>query len=276
VVSALGGCGSVTGLQSLTGSGGAAPTASTSGTTTTSSTTTTTGSGDASGTCSPVSGLLAYYPLDGDTLDHSGNGNDAVAKNLTPAPGKIGGAYVFNGVDSSLQATGSSMLNGARTFCAWVCWDDAGAAQELGEPIFSAGVSGAGPSGTGGDFFCISPSSPKSWLPPPDVPFIDHGETSGSNGAEIRLSPGVWSFVCYVYDGAGGVTFYGDGTSVPAGGAEYDYPLATLFIGSQSIGGTSTRPSLLGTLDEVTVWSRALDASDLASLWNGGAGCAAR
>jgi hypothetical protein len=189
--------------------------------------------------CPPVSGLLAYYPLDSDTRDHSGNGNDAVGEDLAPALGKICGAYGFNGHTSTLKACGGAMLAGARTLCAWLCWDDPGTASELGQPIFSAGISGVGPSDTGGDFFSISPSSPISSLPPPGAPFLDHWGTSGSSGTEISVPPGTWHFVCYVYDGAGDLTFYSDGKSATASGAEYQYPLDTLFMGSQTLGGTS-------------------------------------
>jgi hypothetical protein len=72
------------------------------------------------------------------------------------------------------------------------------------------------------------------------------------------------------------LTLYGDGIAVTTAGSEYDYPFDTLYLGSAAIGGTTTQPSLLGALDEVTVWTRALDVAEVAALWNGGAGCAAR
>jgi len=48
-------------------------------------------------------GLVAYYPLDGNALDMSGNGNHGIATNITPTTGVTGkqeGAYYFGGTDN--------------------------------------------------------------------------------------------------------------------------------------------------------------------------------
>jgi hypothetical protein len=50
------------------------------------------------------SSLQAYYPFDGDTLDASGNGRDAIAYGPTPASGYEGGAFSFDGVDDYVWA----------------------------------------------------------------------------------------------------------------------------------------------------------------------------
>ncbi len=298
---ALGGCGAITGLDSLKlgggvvpggdggvtavtgaggapGNGGSTSSGGAGGAPTTGSSISSAGPGGAGGgstsssgnaACGVVGGLLAYYPLDVDTLDHSGNGNDAVGESLTPASGKVGGAFAFDGTSSSLHATGSATLGGARTLCAWV---DPSPTSGLGQPIFSGGKPHTG------DFFSISASSPAGGtctFLAPDVPFIDHWGTPCDAGQGQALPPDGWHFVCFVYDGTSAVTLYGDGNAAPTNSKEYDYPLDTLFIGSATIGGTTTQPVLLGTLDEVTVWGRALEASELDMLWNGGAGCTA-
>jgi hypothetical protein len=188
-----------------------------------------------------------------------------------PAPGKVGGGRAFDGVTSVLHAGGSAALTGARTFCAWV---QPAPRAGLGQPVFSGGTSGRG------DFFSISASMPSGGtcpFVPPDVPFIDHWGIPCYDAPTVALPTGSWHLVCYVYDGAGIVTFYGGGAGLRvAPGSEYGYLLDTLYLGSTVIGGTTTQPSLLGTLDEVTVWNRALSQGELAVLWNGGAGCAAR
>jgi len=228
-----------------------------------------TGGSSGASLCTPVSGLLAYYPLDTDTLDHSGNGNDAIGSGIVATPGKVGGAYSFDGATSFLHATGSATLQGARTLCAWV---RPSPREGLGQPVFSGGQSGTG------DFFSIHASSPGPDNCPlvPNTPFVDHWGNACNATVGTPLTVDAWHFVCYAFDGGASVTFYEDGSAVPASGAEYSYPLDTLYVGSAVIGGTSSAPSLLGTLDEVTVWTRALDAGDVAALWAGGAGCAAR
>jgi hypothetical protein len=253
------------------GSTSAFTSSSTSAFTSSSSTSVSTSSSSSSGspTCGPVAGLLAYYPLDTDTLDHSGNGNDALGVDLMPVPGKVGFARAFDGTSSSLHATGAAALNGARTLCAWVAPNQRAG---LGQPVFSGGVT------DNGDFFSVSASSPSGGTcpaAPGDVPFIDHWGSPCYEVPAFVVNAGTWHLVCYLFDGSGEVTFYVDGNVATLPGAEYDYPLATLYLGSTGIGGTTTQPSLLGSLDEVTVWTRALDASDLAALWNGSVGCAA-
>jgi hypothetical protein len=219
--------------------------------------------------CASLGGLLAYYPLDTNTNDYSGNGNHALGAGLMPTAGKIGNALTFDGTSSSLHATGTATLAGARTLCAWVMPRPNGG---LGQPVFSGGRVNAG------DFFSISASNVFGGtcpFLPPSVPFVDHwGSPTCYYDPSFTLSQS-WHFVCYVFDGQG-IELYADGKSASVGSSEYSYALDTLYIGSTVIGGTTTNASLAGTIDEVTVWSRALDASELAILWNGGVGCAAR
>lgn len=49
---------------------------------------------------------IAFYPLDGDAIDQSGNGHDGTIFNLPPGSDRLGnpdGALAFNGVDSIIQ-----------------------------------------------------------------------------------------------------------------------------------------------------------------------------
>src|SRR4051812_3076627 len=60
------------------------------------------------------SGLVAYYPFNGDASDATTNGNDAVFNNATLTSDRFGtanSAYSFNGVDSYIQILNSSSLN---------------------------------------------------------------------------------------------------------------------------------------------------------------------
>ncbi len=236
----------------------------------TSTETSTSSSSGNSNRCKSIDGLLAYYPLDTDTLDHSGNGNNAVGSGLVPAAGKIGGAYAFDGISSSLHATGSAALSGARTLCAWV---QLSPREGLGQPIFSGGATDKG------DFFGVTASTPTGGtctFLPADVPFIDHWSTPCYSEIVTDVNTGTWDLVCYAYDGADAVTFFVDGHGVTTNGAEYDYGLDTLYLGGAVTGGTTVQPSLLGTLDEVSVWTFALDSVYLSVLWNNGEGCAIR
>jgi hypothetical protein len=222
------------------------------------------------GLCAAVSGLFAYYPLDDDLLDHSGNGFDAIGNvSLTPA-GKVAGAALFDGSASSLHATGAAVIPSARTFCAWVFTE---ARSGLGQPLFSAGSVNVG------DFLSVSSSSPAGGtctFLAPLTPFVDHWGTPCFDDVALSAPLSSWDLVCYAYDGVGALTFYVDGQSGVTAGGEYGYPIGSLYLGSTAIGGTTTQASLLGALDEVTVWDRALGDADFSALWNGGAGCRVR
>lgn len=54
------------------------------------------------GALPPQSGLVLYLPLDKDSQDMSGLGNHGVPTSTQIVPGKIGQAYDFNGIDSTV------------------------------------------------------------------------------------------------------------------------------------------------------------------------------
>src|SRR5215471_8581430 len=74
-----------------------------------------------------LQGLVAYYPLDGNALDASGNNIDGTISNVTPTidrngiPGK---AFYFNGTDSYIQLPFSPLYDFAVTaefsISAWI------------------------------------------------------------------------------------------------------------------------------------------------------------
>lgn len=71
--------------------------------------------------------LVAWYPLNGDTLDYSGNKNHATNNGaVIDDNGKIGKCYSFDGADDYMSVSDSSDLNlrGSFTLAAWVYLDD--------------------------------------------------------------------------------------------------------------------------------------------------------
>lgn len=222
----------------------------------------------ASNACAAVSGLVAYFPFDVDTNDYSGNGYNAVGNVALSSNGKIGSAAMFDGSASELNVTGSAMLAGARTLCAWAFPT---ARTSLGQPLFSGGASGAG------DFFSLNASTPNSGgctAAAANVPFVDHwGSACVAPSSSYAAPPAAWHLLCVAYDGTSSLTFFTDNVASSASGSFFNYAISTLYIGSATIGGTTSQPAFLGLLDEVTVWSRALQPADVAALYNGGAGC---
>jgi hypothetical protein len=59
-------------------------------------------------------------------------------------------------------------------------------------------------------------------------------------------------------------------------GSQYSYPLSAITVGSDLIGSSTTQLLFKGQLDEVSIWSGALSATDMTALYNGGSGCSIR
>jgi len=75
---------------------------------------------------SAETGLVAYYPFDGDTNDHSGNGNDGTTHGATFVSGTSGQALSFDGVDDYVSALVNINpdVMPQMTMAAWVRPDD--------------------------------------------------------------------------------------------------------------------------------------------------------
>jgi hypothetical protein len=240
----------------------------------------TTGDGAADATCATCcafDALVAYYPFDLDVLDHSGNGHTIMARSVTPVEGKIGGAYAFDGQASSMSPTGAFLVSGPRTFCAWI---RPAAHTGIAQPIFVGGVV------RGADFYsvqssliavppggqvdvCTAPSSANHLL-------IDDWNTPCAPASQLRAPPDAWTFVCFAFDGVSRTTIFANGVSEVVNAPAYGYPLSQLSFGSNPVGGTTTGHTFTGAIDEVSLWSRALDAREMNALYADGSGCAPR
>ena len=106
--------------------------------------------------------------------------------------------------------------------------------------------------------------------------FLDHWGTACGAASTVTAPAGSWSFVCYVFDGAGQTTHYSDGVAETVSVTNYDYDIDTISIGSSTIGGTTTQAAFKGIIDEVTVWSRALPMAEMDELYASGNGCVVR
>ncbi len=77
----------------------------------------------------PTTGLVAYYPFNGNANDESNNGNNGTVTGATLAEdrfGNAGFAYSFNGIDNSIIVPSSTSLNIQRdiTLSAWFKTDE--------------------------------------------------------------------------------------------------------------------------------------------------------
>ena len=68
-----------------------------------------------------ISGLVGYWPLDGDATDKSGNGNDGkLVGNPAWMAGRVGKAIELNGVDQHVDVPDFKLVTDTATFVAWI------------------------------------------------------------------------------------------------------------------------------------------------------------
>jgi hypothetical protein len=212
-------------------------------------------------------GLAAYYPFNGDSLDHSGNGNNAnVGSDVYVTGGTFGDSIAMSN-QSPITISGSTVLSGARTVCTWMATTSLTNGTAL--PIVSFGSLGAS------DFLAFQPATSPSGCP--GVPALDllvlH--TGGACGptSSVSINSSTYDFVCYAYDGAT-MTLYADAKTATFATGLYNWPMSNVQIASNTTGATSiVRAEMTGWLDEMSFWSRELTLAEMNALYNAGNGC---
>jgi hypothetical protein len=72
----------------------------------------------------PTDGLVGWWPFNGNAVDESGNGNDGAVNGATLTPDRVGNAntaYAFDGIDDKIEVPNSNSLNPANvTFNFWM------------------------------------------------------------------------------------------------------------------------------------------------------------
>jgi hypothetical protein len=235
------------------------------------------GAADASADGCAFADLEAYYPLNGDTSDYSGNGGYATVTNTGFVDGGALGelALLFPG------AVGTFAINepqyaftGGGTMCTW--FD----AQPLTDPAYGLPLFVAGPA-SAGDFFSVQTQNTEA----PGCGFsgeIFHDHWGGHcDDSNAEAPTQRWNYVCIAFLPAAGpvlahvdVFLNGFVSTMPT--PVYTWSLSQVTVGSSTIGGTSTMPSFFGMINEVSIWNRGLSLSEMEALYNGGQGCKPR
>jgi hypothetical protein len=206
-------------------------------------------------------GLVALWSGEGNGLDSVG-GNPATLTDITFAEGKVGQAFSFNGVSSSIRIPASPALDvGAGdgfTITAWVKpttvdgihplfqWSDSSpVCIDIGIRPYENGVLNCSPTDASGNRFLVSH---------PDV-----------------LANGIFQHIALTYDKASGVgTWYLNGVIVAqrqlsgqVAGTKGDLWLSRI---DRSPGNWSTDRAYAGLMDEIALYNRALSAEEIQSL----------
>ena len=208
----------------------------------------------------PPSGLIAWWPGNGNANDLVGNCNGTLVGGVTFAPGKVGQAFSFDGATGYVQIGGSYNLSGSRTIEGWV-FPSTNSGD--GTPIFVGGASGAG------DMFGIAGTSGNCNVGQYNL-YVDHWGYSCVNGA-VAVAPNTWNHVAMTFDGTN-ILFYVNGVAGPGVPQTlYNYNLNTATIGGNVIGGSTTQPYYSGLMDGLSIYNRALSAGEIAAIYAAGA-----
>ena len=221
------------------------------------------------------SGLIAYYPFNGNANDESGNGVDGTVSGAAPVSDRNGtanSAYEFDGSDEDFIEVPLAFPTGAFTIAFWVLSKGEGynnfeSFLEFGTRLEESYIIDAPYIGT--------------WDGNLGFPAFYIGVAEGASvsdfffgrSTEDGILKDAWQFITYVYDPQGTLTLYIDGISEdinPAVPTETLFseglkaPGTNLFIGNSGSGGAG----FTGLLDDIRVYERALNEDQVLELFN--------
>jgi hypothetical protein len=234
------------------------------------------GAGGVAGSGEPTSGLVAYYPFNGDARDESGNGNDGTVYGATPATDRFGhasSAYSFDGTSDYIDCGNKPSLNivAALTISAWVYTDQTDdnsdhaivAKTNLDVPEVQYHLMYHYFTGTWRERVYDTNGEIGLTYYDPSTGFVD-------NLSDTKIPLGRWVHIAGTYDGAKTKIFVDSVLD-----KEYDAAIPQLNSNSvsMSIGGHSAgsiREYLKGSLDDLRIYNRALSPEEIDSLYHEG------
>jgi hypothetical protein len=221
----------------------------------------------------PPSGLVSSWRGEGDTLDATAVNNGVPEGSLAFAPGEVGQAFVFNGIDADVKIYASPSLNvglgGGFTIEAWIRPADL----SEGRPIIEWNT-GSGYPGYGVHFWTSEP--PPGGNGPgcldanlADVSGADHVFASPAG----LLNTNVFQHVALTYDKASGVgMIYLNGAVVAQEqlGSLVPRTASDLYLGVRVAGIDPVGRRNVGEVDEVSLYNRALSTTEIEAIYNAG------
>jgi hypothetical protein len=219
--------------------------------------------------------LVAWYPLDADASDASGNGHNGAVVGGTVnfdqagANGATGSSAAFPDA-GRIDVPYSSALNpGSFTVTLWA---NAGSTTGFASPITSRDDVAAGPSTHGFILYNNNGGNWDFWTGDGDVGW------DSMSGAGVAVN--TWTHIAITYDAGTDIkTLWVDGVlsatdNVPQSGPTQYSPnsieMENLHIGGGGDGGSEF--SFAGNIDDVSIWDEALDAAAIQNIMNNGAG----
>lgn len=209
----------------------------------------------------PTNGLVAWWPLNGNADDASGNGNHGTSNNAMPTLDRNGianCAYNFNGIDQLITGSISGVANTmSTTVSAWVRYTGNAGGQPY-DTYFQFGTYGSHTLAYGYDYggenldlysFC----------------------TTGPAYPSVNLN-NAWHHLVVV-DSELETTIYVDGQVLisNSGGPSGNCYQGTSAFSIGSCNSTTDIQFVTGDIDDLGFWNRALTQAEIEALYNGGA-----
>lgn len=201
------------------------------------------------------SGLVAYYPFNGNANDESGNGNNGTVIGATLTTDRYGNsnkAYIFNGINNYINIPNSSSLglfgnlNSGLTLCAWI-----------NTPVITKqGIFGR-------------------WGGTSGIRYLMFMENGGSGDMHLTtwgiisrniMAPNNWYFLTGIYDNVNHlIKFYVNGV------LDTSFYLANPFVGPDTpkelnIGKFDNSNYFNGKIDDIRIYNRALAQNEITNL----------
>lgn len=208
------------------------------------------------------SGLVGWYPLNGNANDYSTYRTDTTSNGVSYAmlnvtsqvlsralPGGFG--MNFNGKDSTVISSSAPAITSQITVCAWLYWTQSN----------NAGVGGQYES------FMIGNGYPGQGNPTDALNI--HISTNGGIGGEASYAGGTtftansWHFVCGEYTGTDYIGYIDSVEVFDKPGPQFYTTLNKIYIGGNSFGGFTG-----GSIANVQVYNRALNATEIFQLYH--------
>jgi hypothetical protein len=206
-------------------------------------------------------GLVAFYPLNGNAQDRSGNQFDGTLVGTTATEdrfGKPNGALLFNGLTDRIFCGNPAEFNFTNDFTlnAWIKVDGA----QINRYVVAKY-----------DFdFATSTGAPNSFGLGLDGQTDPYGFVGGDTGfidvvRPVNLDDGKWHFLSLVYEAGSALRLFLDGAQLAAAAPGSLPP----FVNSLplTIGGTSSGQGFRGAIDDVRIYNRALSEEEIIALF---------
>ena len=206
----------------------------------------------------PTSGLLSWYPFNGNANDESGNGNDGTVNGAVLTANRTGtanAAYTFDGTSSYISLSGNTSVVDDVSLSFWMRPPNTNDGYLLDRDI------------------CTTAND---WA----IYWADNGEIGlryGMNGNDyfiqgVSASVGAWHHAVAVRDvTASELRLYLDGQlagsiSFPAG--SFSNTALPVLVGESNCN-SGSNPNFLGDIDDIGIWNRVLTAQEVHNLFYG-------